>query len=816
MASTHAFSKPGIRAGLREVFQATSPADWVALGLFIVALLIRVPAYFGHELAHTGFLTFVGLALVAYLIIRLVMIARKTILWRLRNRLIVAYVFIAVVPILLIVQMMGLAGYLLELQIGAHLLRDDLHQRESMIAADASAIAGVVGREPDLKPAPATPQFGPGNRGGPGGRDFGGRGGFGGLRGGFGGIGGGQGQNQSQARGQGQNGERGAFNPNGQPGAPRVLSPDELENMKILERPSIAGVIAAEKTEWPELDVSLNVGSDLIRDKASGQFAGLVEFGNRLYFASVQVLPVAGGRNTIFVRAPVTPALLDSFPSKLGPIQLTLLTPTTGNRSGFPEGARGDNGAGRGFGPPPGGGSPNGGPPPGFRQNPPFGAGQNQTPPTPVTGSALSGTPPITPSDNGRGRGPRAKYTINGTEYYVGEAIASSQRSMAPRKFIGDIRVAGSATLAALRAQRQTGATDLPVAATFSFRLSEVNKDLLTSLGAFAPDILDLLWIAGIVFLVLEIAAFATGFILTRTITHSVADLYNATLRIRAGDLSHRIRIERQDQLGALAESFNEMTNSVAELIDEQRRRQRLENEVSIAREVQLQLFPKKLPSIPGLELAAICRPARSVSGDYYDIIPLGGTRVGIALADISGKGIFASLLMASLQAALRSAASLNGNLDTAHIVDRLNQHLFQTTSDDRYATLFYGVYDTETRILNYTNAGHLPPLLITDGKVQTLADGGTVIGLIEDATYNQGSILVPPGSLLLVFSDGITEPENVFGEEFGVDRLRDEVLRERNVPARKLAEDLIDSAERWSGAAEQADDMTVVIARMA
>ena len=230
---------------------------------------------------------------------------------------------------------------------------------------------------------------------------------------------------------------------------------------------------------------------------------------------------------------------------------------------------------------------------------------------------------------------------------------------------------------------------------------------------------------------------------------------------------------------------------------------------------MQRQLFPKKLPSIPGLELAAICRPARAVSGDYYDIIPLGGSRVGIALADISGKGIFASLLMASLQAALRSAASLNGNLDTAHIVERLNQHLFQTTSDDRYATLFYAVYDTETRILNYTNAGHLPPLLVTDGRVQTLAEGGTVIGLIEDATYNQGSVEVVPGSVLLVFSDGLTEPENVFGEEFGVERLRDELLRERNAPANKLAEDLIESAERWSGSAEQADDMTVVIARM-
>jgi sigma-B regulation protein RsbU (phosphoserine phosphatase) len=572
----------------------------------------------------------------------------------------------------------------------------------------------------------------------------------------------------------------------------------------------------------------------------------------------MQVLPVAGGRNTIFVEAPVTPALLDKFPSKLGPIQLTLLAPTGGNRGGPPPfgGGRGENGPGQNRGPvnlnganPSGGnpnagnpnggsanggnpnggnpnggsanggspnaGNPNAGPPPGRGQ---YGAGgpssRDLTPPTEQIGSALEGTPPAGASD-GRGRGPRATYTINGVKYIVGQAIPSGQRALQPSRFFGDVRVAGSTTFKALRVQRG-GGSDLPVVATYSFRLSAVNADLLTSLGDFAPDIVDLLYAAGIAFLILEMGAFVTGVVLTRTITHSVADLYDATVRIRSGDLAHRIHIARHDQLGALADSFNEMTGSVAELIDEQRQRQKLENEVSIAREVQLQLFPKKLPTIPGLELAAICRPARSVSGDYYDVIPLSGTRVGIAVADISGKGIFASLLMASVQAALRSAASMNGTLDTAKVVSRLNQQLFQTTSDDRYATLFYGVYDTETRILNYTNAGHLSPLLVTDGKVQTLAEGGTVIGLIEDATYKQGTVQVSPGSLLMVFSDGLTEPENVFGEEYGVERLQEELLRERNEPANKLAEDLIDGAERWSGSAEQADDMTVVIARMA
>jgi sigma-B regulation protein RsbU (phosphoserine phosphatase) len=257
------------------------------------------------------------------------------------------------------------------------------------------------------------------------------------------------------------------------------------------------------------------------------------------------------------------------------------------------------------------------------------------------------------------------------------------------------------------------------------------------------------------------------------------------------------------------------MTSSISELIEEQRKSQRLENEISIAREVQEQLFPRSLPSLPGIELAAICRPARTVSGDYYDFIPLDSSRVGIALADISGKGISAALLMASLQAALRSQVMLDGGGGTGGLVERLNQHLFKNTSDDRYATLFYAVYDTAAKTLTYTNAGHLAPFLIMDGRVQQLDEGGTVVGLIEDCTYTQGTAKVSPGSVLVAFSDGLTEPENVYGEEFGMQRLKDEILRRTNAPPQRLAESLVAAAEQWTGTAEQADDITVIVAHM-
>ena len=183
--------------------------------------------------------------------------------------------------------------------------------------------------------------------------------------------------------------------------------------------------------------------------------------------------------------------------------------------------------------------------------------------------------------------------------------------------------------------------------------------------------------------------------------------------------------------------------------------------------------------------------------------------------SDISGKGISAALLMASLQASLRSNAMLDGLGGTAALVERLNQQLFKNTSDDRYATFFYAVYDSEAKTLTYTNAGHLAPFLVHGGSVQQLDEGGTVVGLFEEFSYTQGVLRVESGTMLVAFSDGLTEPENVYGEEFGMERLREEVIRQANVAPPRAAENLVAAAEQWAGSAEQADDMTVVVVRM-
>lgn len=348
-------------------------------------------------------------------------------------------------------------------------------------------------------------------------------------------------------------------------------------------------------------------------------------------------------------------------------------------------------------------------------------------------------------------------------------------------------------------------------------RPSLLNHRLFNAPGDVGGLLVTGLYAVGFIFLVLEVGALRAGIALTRSITRAVSDLYKATEHVQQGDFSYRVRAHEKDQLGALGESFNAMTGSVEGLINEQRQRQRLENELAIAQQVQGQLFPQVLPQVPGLRLAAVCRAARVVSGDYYDFPLLGNNRLGFVIADISGKGISAALLMANLQAALRSQIVLDGAdwMQTANLVSRLNRHLFLNTTSERYATLFYAAFDPETRLLYYTNAGHLPPLLVSNGNVKQLEEGGMVVGLFDGCEYEQGMVKVEPGSILVAYSDGLIEPENVYGEQFGAERVASEVIRQSEMEPQVLAESLIRAAEEWAGSPEQADDMTVILAKV-
>jgi sigma-B regulation protein RsbU (phosphoserine phosphatase) len=394
----------------------------------------------------------------------------------------------------------------------------------------------------------------------------------------------------------------------------------------------------------------------------------------------------------------------------------------------------------------------------------------------------------------------------------------TKNRVLQPAEWWLDPRVDGFSQLNAtyLNADKVTE-RDHPVFAFFQARRSRLTQRIFASLGELSGAKGFELQVIGVGFLLIELVALVIVVVLTRAITRTISDLSRATQAVQEGNFSARVPVERRDQLGMLGESFNSMTGSISRLISEQKQLQRLENEISIAREVQDQLFPRDLPHVEGVEIEAICKAARSVSGDYYDFIQLTPTQVAIAIADISGKGISAALLMASLQAALRSQLLTPGseNLSTAELVARLNKHLVRNTGDDRFATFFIAIYDLATRKLRYTNAGHLPGFCISDGKAKHLDVGGIVLGIVEDYPYQEGREDVPPDSVLIGYSDGLVEPENAYGEEFGVSRLEAAAQRVRHAAPRKIAESLMVAAEEWSGSPEQADDMTVIVAKL-
>jgi sigma-B regulation protein RsbU (phosphoserine phosphatase) len=444
----------------------------------------------------------------------------------------------------------------------------------------------------------------------------------------------------------------------------------------------------------------------------------------------------------------------------------------------------------------------------------------------PVTPEFLAGIAPdlgaiqlnLMQKITGPGAGQTVIYESLGAQYAAGGRIAARSRTLQPEGFWIDPSVSVVSRLNSVYVSRDgTVEHNRPVLAVTNARPSRLNSRIFNSLGELRDSYLLLFAMVGAVFFLIELAALIIGINMTRQITGAIAELYRATQYVQTGDLTHRVRIERRDQLGVLGESFNLMTGSISGLIEEQKKRQRLENELSIAREVQDQLFPKRLPSVPGVEIEAICKAARSVSGDYYDFIQLSPTQIAVAIADISGKGISAALIMASLQAALRSQLLMDGseNLGTGELVSRLNKHLVRNTADDRFATFFIAVFDCANRTMRYTNAGHLPSFLLSEGQAVHLDQGGMVLGVYEECTFEEKVLTVPSDAVLIGYSDGLIEPENVYGEEFGVRRLQEAAVRVQASSPSSVALSLMTAAEEWAGSAEQADDMTVIVARL-
>jgi sigma-B regulation protein RsbU (phosphoserine phosphatase) len=328
--------------------------------------------------------------------------------------------------------------------------------------------------------------------------------------------------------------------------------------------------------------------------------------------------------------------------------------------------------------------------------------------------------------------------------------------------------------------------------------------------------------VVSVLFLLLELISLVVGVQLSRSITGAVHEMYEGTLHVKDGDFSYRVPVKGSDQLADLTTSFNTMTANLGRLIVVAKEKERLESELAIAREVQDQLFPKDVPFTKTLELKGVCHPARMVSGDYYDFMALPHDSLAFAIGDVAGKGISAALLMATIQSTMRTqintaTASGNGNYkwpSTAFMVSNLNRQLYATTAPEKYATFYFAMYDESQHALTYTNAGHLSPMLVRDGKVSLLEPTGTVVGAFPFAVYEEKTVTLEHGDMLVAYTDGIVEPENAYGEMYGEERFQELLIKYTRADSSGIIARAMEAVVQWTGSSELQDDMTMVVAR--
>lgn len=332
------------------------------------------------------------------------------------------------------------------------------------------------------------------------------------------------------------------------------------------------------------------------------------------------------------------------------------------------------------------------------------------------------------------------------------------------------------------------------------------------------PLLISVFYLFAGLFLFFECVALVIGISITRTITGAVHHLYEGTRRVQAGDFSTRIPVRGRDQLAELSHSFNTMTENLEKLLVVAKDNERIQADLTIAREVQEQLYPRTVPPSNTLEITARLNPARSVSGDYYDYQRVNDHCIALALGDVAGKGISAAILMANVQSALRAqirhSQELGHACSTSSIVSQLNKHLHAHTTAEKYATFYFGVYDETAGTLTYTNAGHLQPLLFRRGELIRLDVNGMVVGAFALAKYDESTVQLEPGDLLVLYTDGITEPENEYDEMFGEDRLIETIQRVIDRSNEAIIAEVLRAVEQWIHAPDSNDDMTILLVR--
>ncbi len=637
-----------------------------------------------------------------YYLFRLQDYVRRRLMWRLHRRLVAAYIFFVLVPIVLILVLVRLGITVMGGQFAAFIVANRLRLGTEKLAEMNRAIAHLAQTDPEHSPGKLA---------------------------------------------------------------------DHLRSFYL-------GELRRHAESYPAIEITLQVGPELRAFSLDGkalarpatipvwlkdeEYSALVADQGRIELRAVDLGWTAAGPLKLVLSQPITPLLLDQVGQGVGPVG-TVVGKSTGNAISFETG---------------------------------------------VSESAGSGRGDLRPGVSGAGHA------------FV---VHSQHLVVPPAANLLDFRVYGTSTLVPVpwTGDRQQNSEDVLLVYVTS-RAFALSGQLLSTLGDLSGAYVTLFYILAVILLGIELFSLVVGIRLNRSITSTVDRLYEATERVKRGDFSHRIGMKATDQLSALGAAFDSMTASVERLLQESIEKSRLEGELEFAHEVQRRLFPQVMPEVRGLLLYGICQPARVVSGDYYDCMLTGDDRLALVLGDISGKGISAALLMASIQSALHAQfyeSKGNGDLVRAaalapdEVVRRLNGQLYESTPQEKYATFFYGVYDGHTRRLAYTNAGHPPPALFRRGRIERLNVGGTVVGLFPSVRYEKGAVELEPGDVLLAYTDGMTEPENSFGEEFGEERLFQVARRCLGSPPKQIADELYRAVSDWTGSPELQDDMTLLIA---
>jgi sigma-B regulation protein RsbU (phosphoserine phosphatase) len=338
--------------------------------------------------------------------------------------------------------------------------------------------------------------------------------------------------------------------------------------------------------------------------------------------------------------------------------------------------------------------------------------------------------------------------------------------------------------------------------------------------GSWWRVFLQLLLVLGGLFLVIQGSAVVMGAVLARSITSAVHELFIGTERIQQGDFAYRIGITSRDQLGDLAQSFNRMSASIEHLLHVQREKQRMDDELRIAREIQKSLLPVQPPHVAGVDIADLCEPAREVGGDYYDFFEVGPRLLGVLIADVSGKGTSAALYMAELKG-LMLALSHNEPSPRQLLVD-VNRRLAEHFDNRSFITMTYAVIDLDRRTLTVARAGHTPLIIVSGGRSTIVTPDGMVLGLrLPGARLRFDELLaehhqsIGVGDVIVMYTDGITEAMDAAGELFGQEALAAVIERHADGSAAGIRECVVREVAAFVGDAEPHDDMTMIVIKM-